>query len=132
MLRWEDWLAQARGDRLAAENLRSSHNWDWCCFACQQSAEKYLKAALDARRIDKEGHYLPGLLARLASTVAVPEEVTDACAILNRLYIPTRYPDAHQEGAPIDVYRERDARDALRELGIVAEFIESIVRAPES
>lgn len=132
VLRKEDWLRQARSDRETAEVLQRNARWDWCCFACQQAAEKFLKAALDAARADCEGHSLPTLARRLEPFAAVLDPVAHACRVLNRFYIPTRYPDVHDEGAPVDLYDERDASDALRELGVVAEFVEGIVRSPAS
>jgi len=132
VLRSDDWLRQARGDQETAEVLFRNGRWDWCCFASQQSAEKYLKAALDARRADCEGHSLPALSRRLEPGTAVPEGVGHACRVLNRFYIPTRYPDVHQEGAPVDLYDEKDAGGALEELRVVAGFVEGLVRPPTS
>lgn len=132
VLRRDDWLKQARGDRETAEVLGRNARWDWCCFACQQAAEKFLKAALDHLRADCEGHSLPTLAKRLGPSVEVGEEVAHVCRVLNRYDIPTRYPDAHDEGAPIDLYDERDARDALAKLGAVAEFAEALVRPPSA
>ncbi|MHB2020815.1 MAG: HEPN domain-containing protein [Candidatus Xenobia bacterium] len=65
---------------------------------------------------------MPALARRLAAGAEIEGEVLDACHALNRLYIPTRYPDAHEEDAPVDLYGERDARDALRDLQTVATF----------
>lgn len=127
MQRWRDWLDQARADHTAAQDMFNTKHWEWCCFACQQSAEKFLKAVLDARRLDHEGHSLNGLLYRVQGVTEVTDEVRDACATLNRFYIPTRYPDAHEEGSPTQLYRERDARNALDDLTIVAQFAESLV-----
>jgi len=130
MLRWQDWLDQARADQATAEDLSKTHHWEWCCFACQQAAEKYMKAFLETHRAEHEGHSLNALIGRVARLVEVNDDVRDACAALNRYYIPTRYPDAHEQGAPVNLYTERDAKSALSDLRIVAEFIAPFVKPP--
>lgn len=133
MLRWEDWLTQAGDDQAAAADLLATKHWAWSCFACHQAAEKYLKAVLEVRRLPHEGHSLPALLNKLHDSLQqeLPDGVYDACRALNRLYIPTRYPDAHQEGAPVDNYGERDARNAIRDLETLVEFLAPLVRPPK-
>jgi len=42
--RTEDWLRQAEKDLRHAENSLQSGDYEWACFAAQQSAEKALKA----------------------------------------------------------------------------------------
>jgi len=37
-------------------------------------------------------------------------------------YIPTRYPNLHPEGAPIDYYTRADAERAMRYAGEILEF----------
>jgi HEPN domain-containing protein len=134
MLRWQDWRTQALGDQSAAEDLFRTGHWAWCCFACHQAAEKFLKAALEARRVPHEGHSLPTLVRNLSQAVdhPMPDPVMAACRALNRLYIPTRYPDAHQEGAPVELYGERDARSALQDLREVVQFLEQAGGPPSA
>jgi len=42
--RTEDWLRQAEKDLRHAKNSLQSGDYEWACFAAQQSAEKALKA----------------------------------------------------------------------------------------
>lgn len=42
---------------------------------------------------------------------------------LDRRYIPTRYPNFHPEGAPMDFYTKKDAERAVR---YAKEIIESV------
>lgn len=104
-----DWFNQAKGDLKAAKDLRSTGNYAWCCFASHQAAEKGLKAMLEHFASPAHGHDLLGLMKGVGEVVSVPERIRDACRILNRYYIPTRYPNAFSSGAPIDMFDERDA-----------------------
>lgn len=52
----------------------------------------------------------------------VVEEVRKACARLNRYYIPTCYPSAFDQGAPVDQFFASDAEEALRDAEVVLDF----------
>lgn len=133
MDRWRDWQRQSEGDRSAALALRNAGNWDWCCFACHQSAEKALKAALEHLRREHSGHSLNYLLRALdESRDPASRQVRDACARLNRFYIPTRYPDAFDQGAPVEQYTESDADAALLDLELVLEHARAALRETEN
>jgi HEPN domain-containing protein len=60
----------------------------------------------------------------------VPQAIQDACARLNRYYIPTRYPDAFPSGAPIQQFFEADAREALGDAEEVCRFVEQLIGSP--
>ena len=55
------------------------------------------------------------LVNEISAYITVPQNVVDACRILNRYYIPTRYPNAFPSGAPIHMFDEKDAMEALEE-----------------
>ena len=49
----DEWISKAEGDFLTAGReirARKSPNYDAVCFHCQQCAEKYLKAVLQAHK----------------------------------------------------------------------------------
>jgi predicted nucleotidyltransferase len=77
-------------------------------------AEKSLKAVLEHLASPAHGHDLLELLKEVSGIVGVPEELRGACRILNRHYIPTRYPNAFSSGTPIDMFDEKDADEALK------------------
>ncbi|MFN3928786.1 MAG: HEPN domain-containing protein [Thermoflexus sp.] len=93
--------------------LRTGH-WAWCCFTCQQAAEKALKALGEHFHHPLFGHNLNILLSALAAYVEIPPTIREACARLNRFYIPTRYPNAFDQGAPADQFFETDAAKPSR------------------
>lgn len=43
----------------------------------------------------------------------VPSYIEDYCMRLNKMYIPTRYPDAWSEGIPEDQYSKSEAEEAI-------------------
>ncbi len=45
--------------------------------------------------------------------IEIPEEIFNCTKILDRYYIPTRYPNGFEEGAPMDYYTKKDAQEAI-------------------
>ncbi len=127
MQRAKDWLRQAQAEWAAAQDLYRGGHWAWCCFTCQQAAEKALKALCEYFRQPRFGHNLNTLLLCVGEHVEVPESVKKACARLNRFYIPTRYPNAFDHGAPVDQFFEDDAREALSLAQEVLDFAQRIL-----
>lgn len=101
-------LASARGD-----TARGDHNW--ACFKAQQSAELAVKAFLRGIGSPAIGHSVSRLLVEVSGAgIQVPGEILDCGRLLDKLYIPTRYPDAWSEGAPHHYYSAKDAEDSIR------------------
>lgn len=130
MQRVQDWFREAEAELQAARDLYLHGDWSWCCFTCQQAAEKALKAVGEHFRHYLVGHNLNLLVQALENYLAVPEEVRRACIRLNRYYIPTRYPDAFDQGAPVDQFFEGDAQEALRDAEIVIDFARDVIATP--
>jgi HEPN domain-containing protein len=125
-----DWYGQALGELAAARDLLTGSHWAWCCFTNQQAAEKALKAALEHFRDGRAGHNLNDLRQAVEAHIAVPAAVQDACARLNRYYIPTRYPDAFPSGIPVAQFFENDARQALADAEEVIQFVGAALGPP--
>ena len=121
-----DWMEQAKGEFKAARDLYSTKNYAWCCFACQQAAEKALKSILEHLGSPTSGHNLLMLVNEISAYITVPQNVVDACRILNRYYIPTRYPNAFPSGAPIHMFDEKDAMEALELVERVLNFARQV------
>ena len=128
MRRVQDWLREAQAELDAARDLFSHNHWSWCCFTCQQAAEKALKALGEHFREPQFGHNLNLLVQSLEEHISINEQVKQAASRLNRYYIPTRYPNAFDRGAPADQFFEPDALQALEDAKQVIEFVRSIIR----
>jgi len=105
------WLRQAEDDLRAARLLQGGGQAAQACFLAQQVGEKVIKALLAADDRDLRSHSLGALLRELG------EEPTQRwqrqARVLDKLYAPTRYPDALGDELPADVFGPEDAERAL-------------------
>jgi len=113
--RSDDWRRQAEHDLQVAARLCQSGDYDWSCFAAQQAAEKAIKSVFHRHHQEAWGHSVAALLRALAAEHHMsidPERLEDA-TLLDRFYIPARYPNAHPQGAPFQQFTRRDAETAI-------------------
>ena len=108
-----DWLRQAEADLRHARNSRENGDYNWAAFAAHQAGEKAIKALYQRRHLDAWGHALSMLLESLPADVRPPAELTDTAKELDKHYIPTRYPNGFERGAPVDFYTRREAEQAI-------------------
>jgi len=88
-------------------------SYGWACFKAQQAAEFAVKALLYGLGLPAHGHSISGLLAKAPSSLHVSEGLIQRAKTLDKLYIPTRYPNAWAEGSPEDYYTVKDAEEAI-------------------
>jgi len=112
--RYVDWLRQAEADLRHARHALEDSDYEWSCFAAQQAAEKAIKALFQKLGMDAWGHTLTALIGNLPPEIQTPDELVDYARILDKHYIPTRYPNGFDSGAPTDFYTRREAQDAIR------------------
>ncbi len=125
MNRWRDWLDQAERD-LERARLDLQHEfYEWACFTAQQSSEKAIKALGMSLGIDLWGHSLNSMLNLLKDKVNVPDEIQLLSKILDKYYIPTRYPNGFAEGKPSDYFTKKEAQEALDAAGKILRFCKS-------
>jgi len=108
------WLRQAGDDLEAAQALVAAAKYAQAAFFAQQAGEKALKAVWLAQDADPWGHSL-GRLVREMPQGSKERFVSllEAALALDKLYIPTRYPDALAELTPAEAYTQTEARAAL-------------------
>jgi HEPN domain-containing protein len=112
--RFADWFRQAEADLAHARNALKDGDYEWSCFAAQQAAEKALKAAFQRYGADAWGHTLSALIGSLPAEVEpASPQLVDYARMLDKHYIPTRYPNGFASGAPTDFYTATEARDAI-------------------
>ena len=122
--RARDWLEQARYNLRHAQGSLSLGDYAWACFAAQQAAEAALKALHLAHGQVAWGHSILDLLAELPEKVGVPEELLEVAKVLDKYYIPTRYPDAHPAGPAARHYTRLEAQEAMRLAAVILAFAE--------
>lgn len=102
--RAQDWLAQGRHDIDHAKHALDDGDYEWACFAAQQGAEKAVKLNDLSHRYD------------------VPSILLSASKRLDKHYLPTRYPNGFDVGAPKDYYTAEEARDAIDDAEQIYDF----------
>jgi HEPN domain-containing protein len=121
MNRWADWLDQAGSNLEHARRSIPLGDHAWACFAAQQAAEAAVKALhLRAGNV-AWGHSVLDLLSALPERVAVDADLIDAARVLDKYYIPTRYPDAHPAGSAARHYTAAEAEQAVAHAAAILE-----------
>ena len=111
--RAQDWFDQAKRDLEHARHDLKESFFEWACFSAQQSAEKALKALYQRLGGEAWGHSVKGLLDGLPPETGVTQDLVNCGRILDRFYIPTRYPSGFDNGKPADYYTVDDGRQAI-------------------
>jgi len=125
--RVEDWIRQAEKDLQHAKNSVDTGDFEWSCFAAQQAAEKALKALFQHLGGEFFGHSLLKMLHELPDNVKPEEALFEAGIDLDKLYIPTRYPNSFDWGAPLDYFKVEDAEKAVKDAERILSFVRSKV-----
>ena len=121
--RYTEWFRQAAADLRHARNALEDGDYEWSCFAAHQAAEKALKAVFLKQGMDAWGHTLTVLIGNLPQSVEGPSEsLVDYARILDKYYIPTRYPNGFDSGAPTDFYTGDEAHSAYQQAEAIIEF----------
>jgi len=126
------WIESAKRSLVSAEGDLKRGDYNWACFKAQQVGEMAAKALLHGLGLPAYGHSVSRLLSDLASRgVGVSAEGMRSATVLDRYYVPTRYPNAWAEGAPHEYYAETDAEEALSHAEKVLRWVEEIWRSLE-
>ena len=99
--------------------------YSWACFKAHQAAEFALKALLYLVGRPSFGHDLTRLLGEAAGVCGEPPRRVRVCvSMLDKMYIPPRYPDALPEGAPWEHYTREAAEEARECASLVLRWVE--------
>jgi HEPN domain-containing protein len=129
-LRAHDWFRQAEADLRHAGHARKDSDFEWSCFAAQQAAEKAVKAVYEAHHLEGWGHTISTLLGNLPHALKVPEDLITKAKALDKHYIPTRYPNGFESGAPTDFYTADEADQATAHAKEILEFCRRHIPTP--
>jgi HEPN domain-containing protein len=125
--RSKDWLAQAKRDLEHARKDVVDAFYEHACFGAQQAAEKAVKGAYQRFHSEGWGHRVSKLLQEISKvTDSPPDSLIDDGKILDQYYVPTRYPNGFESGAPMDFYTREQAQDAVRRAENIIRWCEGI------
>ncbi len=122
----ERWLLTAKEDLLATETLASAGIYALACFHAQQAAEKALKALWRLIDADPWGHSVKKLIMDFPRKDMIEdlEALTDKAALLDKFYIPTRYPNGLPDLTPGQIYIREDAEQGIEAAKMFLAFAE--------
>ncbi len=127
MERSEDWIREAEWDLKHAKNDLEHGFYNWACFSSQQAAEKAVKAVFQKMHIDAWGHSVADLLNELSKSIKIPKKLIQYAYELDKVYIPSRYPNAHPSGSPSQRYTIREARRMIKYAEEIIKFCKNIL-----
>ena len=122
------WLAQARADLDAAQGSIDQKHFEWAAFQSQQSGEKALKALWLFHARDPWGHSLVILVQEfpIHEVQGRLADILDLAKKLDKLYIPTRYPNGLPDLIPAEVYTEEEANEAVKSADTIVRLVSSL------
>jgi len=121
--RAHDWFRQAIKDLEHAKKSLAMGDYEWACFASHQAAGKAVKALYQELGIEIWDHSVSKMLESLPEEHKPEESLINLAKELDRHYIPTRHPNSHPEGAPMDYYTREDAEKAIKCAEKVINFV---------
>ena len=124
--RHEDWMKQAKRDLQHARNSLQMEDYEWRCFAAQQSAEKAVKALFQRIVTSLQVNSVTMLLNKLPESIKPPTELVDKAKDLDKHYITSRYPDSWPQGAPFQYLTEQQARRSIQYASEIISFCDGI------
>jgi HEPN domain-containing protein len=111
------WFRTAEDDLDSAKILKDNGKHAHSCFHSQQAAEKSLKAVWYLVDEDPWGHSIKKLIEDLESVSPDRynefEPLTRRALILDRFYIPTRYPNGLPDITPDVAFTGEDAEECI-------------------
>lgn len=128
MDRSKDWFSQAVHILKQAKWNLEGEFFDGVCFLAQQSAEMATKALCLHYKLECWGHAISRLFHILKSDILIPESIVDLGKKLDKYYIPTRYPNGFERGAPKDYFTKQEAEEAIDNAEEIIEFCRKIIQ----
>jgi HEPN domain-containing protein len=111
----ERWISQGEEDLDAARVLLEGEKYAQACFYCQQSGEKAMKGFAWSNGLDLWGHSLLKLCDKLKEhDVQVAGLERRDMALLDKFYIPTRYPNGLPEITPQKGFCREEAEEGMK------------------
>jgi len=126
------WFKTAEDDLDSAKILKDSGKYAHSCFHSQQAAEKSLKAVWYLSDEDPWGHSIKKLIDDLESVnpslYLEFEPLTRVGLVLDRFYIPTRYPNGLPDITPDVAFDQVDAENCINHAEKIIEMARSVLK----
>jgi len=125
------WLHTAREDFQAAQALDKASLFSHACYMAQQCAEKAVKALWFYIDADPWGHSIQKLIMQFPKQELISDSEIwlENGALLDKYYIPTRYPNGLPDLTPGQSYTAKDAKQANEMAVFFLEAIQEIFDA---
>ncbi|MBI5302910.1 MAG: HEPN domain-containing protein [Chloroflexi bacterium] len=109
------WFKTAEEDLYAAQALMQASAFAQACFYSQQAGAKAIKALWFQMDADPWGHSVQKLILEFPGSNRLPDlnQWIDRGALLDKFYIPTRYPNGLPDLTPGQVYTQKDAQQGI-------------------
>lgn len=109
------WLRTAEEDLFAATALLQAGAFAQACFYAQQTGEKAIKSLWFQIDADPWGHSVQKLVLDFPQAHRLPElsQWIERGALLDKFYIPTRYPNGLPDLTPGQVYTRQNAEQGI-------------------
>ena len=130
----ERWLLTAKEDLPAAETLSSAGIYALACFHAQQTEEKAVKALWRLIDADQWGHSVKKLITDFPRKDMIEdlEGLADKAGLLDKFYIPTRYPNGLPDLTPGQIYVREDADQGIEAARMFVSLAEKWLRKNRS
>jgi HEPN domain-containing protein len=124
-----NWLNEAEWDLETSEILKEKERYNSSAFYAQQAVEKLLKAALMFKNEAPWGHSTRELLIRLNEITEIDlSNFIHNTLELDHHYILSRYPNAHPNSAPHEVYDNIIAENAINNAKLIFQKVKNILK----
>ncbi len=125
------WLKTAEDDLDSAVILKKNGKFAHACFHAQQVGEKALKAVWYYADADPWGHSIKRLIEELKhvdlNLFNHLETLIRSGMILDRFYIPTRYPNGLPDLTPEEAYIDEDAKVCIEHANLIVNTVRSFL-----
>jgi HEPN domain-containing protein len=120
-------MRQSDRDFRHAKHSLNGEDYEWACFAAQQSAGKALKALFQHFGGESWGHSLMKMVKSIPTELNPPEDLMKHAVGLDKVYIPTRHPDSFDSGAPMDYFTREDAETAIEDAEVIVGYAKDCI-----
>ena len=130
------WFATGQGDLEAARILKDNQKHAHACFNAQQAVEKTIKSLWYFYDADPWGHSILKLIRDFAGVdagvFALLNKFAGDARKLDRLYIPTRYPNGLPDITPDMAYDEGDSLFSIAAAEKILAEVEKLIKPPRN